>query len=407
VNSQDPIYTEEHEEPDRSNVGGSLREIIEQLENDSEERWHAMEGLGLIEPEERVAIIAELSRHQQNSGTSSLLRLLCSARDLPTRSAARAALRIDAAIAPSVPWLNLPAHAHTASAGNEVELERIAAARQQVQDTVQLPADAGGWLIGCLVTPVDGGGCGSIAVSATQRGQRRTAAFLCDVQRGICDVVGDVEPEIPGAGRLIDELSEQVGEACVRNAPDLAIRLLAGCLMLGGVNVPSTVRDWLWGILGPDFRPVGFPASIPGSGSPSIASDEMPARALAVLDACPTWIDTSPLTCELARAIFLREGKVTADPDRNSGAYRYLFEHRLIHRLELYGRMLLWMAWFWRYWGETELSNTAQVLATQLYDEQYAVPAHPFTLALTTRSLEAAQAAMHLPSKSPASDAGA
>jgi hypothetical protein len=32
------------------------------------------------------------------------------------------------------------------------------------------------------------------------------------------------------------------------------------------------------------------------------------------------------------------------------------------------------------------------VLASQLADEQYAVPSHPFTAALTTRSLEAARA---------------
>ena len=41
-----------------------------------------------------------------------------------------------------------------------------------------------------------------------------------------------------------------------------------------------------------------------------------------------------------------------------------------------------------------ELAASAQVLALQLSDEQYAVPAHPFTTALTTRSLEAAQAGL-------------
>jgi hypothetical protein len=102
------------------------------------------------------------------------------------------------------------------------------------------------------------------------------------------------------------------------------------------------------------------------------------------------------LTCELAREIFLREGRVAADPDRDAGAYRYLFEHRLIHRLELYRRMLWWMAWFWWYSAEVGLADSAQALALQLSDEQYAVPAHPFTTALTTRSLEAAQAGLRV-----------
>jgi hypothetical protein len=74
-----------------------------------------------------------------------------------------------------------------------------------------------------------------------------------------------------------------------------------------------------------------------------------------------------------------------------AGAYRFLFEHRLIHRLELYGRMLLWMAWLWGFSDQADLSRTALTLACQLTDEQFAVPSHPFTLELTTRSLKAAQ----------------
>jgi hypothetical protein len=54
--------------------------------------------------------------------------------------------------------------------------------------------------------------------------------------------------------------------------------------------------------------------------------------------------------------------------------------------------MLLWMAWFWSGSGQEELWRSALVLASQLSDEQYAVPSHPFTLMFTTRSLEEAQA---------------
>ena len=114
-------------------------------------------------------------------------------------------------------------------------------------------------------------------------------------------------------------------------------------------------------------------------------------RSWRVLEECPGWVDGSPLTFELAEEISLRERRAAADPARDSGAYRYLFERRLIHRLELYRRMLLWMAFFWDASGDDELALSAGILASQLADEQYAVPAHPFAVALTTRSLHEAQ----------------
>src|SRR5262249_49644756 len=126
-------------------------------------------------------------------------------------------------------------------------------------------------------------------------------------------------------------------------------------------------------------------------GASPMESSDLERRASCVVEACPTWIDCSQLTFEFAEEILLREGRVAADPERDSGAFRFLFEHRFIHRLELYRRMLLWMAWFWSCSGEAELADSAWVLAGQLWDEQYAVPSHPFAVALMTRSLDAAQ----------------
>ena len=99
-----------------------------------------------------------------------------------------------------------------------------------------------------------------------------------------------------------------------------------------------------------------------------IADAEMSAQARLVLDACPAWLDLSPLTFELAKEILLREGRLTVDPDRDAGAYRFLFEHRLIHRLELYRRMLLWMARFWQSSEQDDLWQSALALAYQLSD---------------------------------------
>ncbi len=118
----------------------------------------------------------------------------------------------------------------------------------------------------------------------------------------------------------------------------------------------------------------------------------MPEQVRDILDACPSWVDDSPLVHELAEEIVLRDGRTFPDPERDAGAYRFLFEHRLIHRLELYRRMLLWMAGTWKWSGQLELARSAQGLVSQLCDEQYAVPSLPFFVELTTRSLRAAQA---------------
>ncbi len=110
-----------------------------------------------------------------------------------------------------------------------------------------------------------------------------------------------------------------------------------------------------------------------------------------MLEACPGWLDDSALTYQIAEEIALREVDPTPDSKRDAGAYRYLFEHRLQGQLELFRRMQLWMASFWQSSGDHDLGRSALSLSWQLSDAQHAVPGHPFTVALTTRSLSAAQ----------------
>ena len=81
----------------------------------------------------------------------------------------------------------------------------------QSQDGMLTAGRNGARLARCLVAPVDGWGRSSIVISVNQMTQRRTAAFLCDLRRGIRDVVGDVEPESPWAGGLVDDVNNQVG----------------------------------------------------------------------------------------------------------------------------------------------------------------------------------------------------
>jgi hypothetical protein len=369
-----------------------LGEIIEQLENDPDECWQALEGLASVERDVRLAVIDALSRHRLGPGAGRLLRLLSSMSEPGTSQATRLAIEAPDVAASNCLSMATPAtsglesdgpHESPGALGETGELSSIAPA---------VAARSVSRLASCVVTPVDGQGRGSVMISLTRGSQRRTAAFLCDVQKGIVDVVGDVEPESPGAGGLLDELARQPGIDCVRDVPELAISLLAGSLLVCGAAVPPEVRDWLDGTLGPEFQPAALPPTIPGFDPSSIPHEELPQRARLLLDACPSWLDASSLTYELAEEIWLREGKPTVVPDRDAGAYRFLFEHRLIHRLELYRRMLLWMAWLWRCSGQEDLMRSALVFAYQLSDEQYAVPSHPFTVEFTTRSLEVAQA---------------
>jgi hypothetical protein len=368
--SADPLAPGEDDGASRDN--SVVREIIEQLQIDPEECWHALEGLTSVEPDVRVSLIDELSRHRNSPGVIALLRLLSTVRDPRTRESARSAL------AGSDDDVRAPAS--TGGSDNAVALNVSSKPGCRTRVTH------------CLVAPVDGQGRGSIVISVNQMAQRRTAAFLCDLERGIRDVFGDVGPESPRASDLLLELDHQKATDCVRDQPELALGLLAGSLLLCGPAVPDAVRDWLAGTLGPEFQPATLPATLPGLDSKSIPHQEIPQRARALLDACPSWLDHSSLTFELAKEIRLREGRMAADPDRDAGAYRFLFEHRLIRRLELYRRMLLWMAWLWKYSGQVELSRSALAVAAQLSDEQYVVPSNPFTMELTTRSFMAAQA---------------
>jgi hypothetical protein len=369
-----------------------LEEIVARLEADPDECWPAFESLSAVDDETRSEVIAALAAYRDRPGIRDLLGLLGSARDPAVRTTGAGALpgHRDSR-------LNGQPHGadHDGSAGS---------ARSQGGASLPVvPADRGsGHLTGernppasrivrSLVTAVDGEGRGTVVLSARDGEDRRTAAFRTDVRRGILDVVGDVEREQPSAGRLVDEWIDRAVGDYVVDVPELALSLLVGSFLVGRREVPDHIRSWLEATIGPEALAFDRPAALPGPEFEAIPDDEMPARADMILDACPGWIDRSELTLEMAAEIALREGDARPDPVRDAGAYRYLFEHRLIDRLDTFARMLLWMGWVWHASGRGELARSAFALAAQLSDEQYAVPSHPFTVALSTRSLRAAQ----------------
>lgn len=352
--------------------GSGLGDLLAGLERDPEESWRAFQGLEAIDSEGRLQIVAELVKAPQREGLTRLLHLLGASRDPQTRAAVRRALGTERA--PDLGFEDGPGRglATTDDAGRPR-------------------------LVRSTVTGVDGEGVGAIVVSTVRAGRSTSAAFLCDVRRGIRDALGVVGEGSEMEGERFDPFPELAAGPTAEDVPDLALGLLAGSLMISGRSTPPKARDWLDQTLGAGFHSGAFLAARAEWALAPISSAVLAERSWSVLEACPSWVDRSPLTFDLAEEITLRDGRAAADPLRDAGAYRFLFERRLIQRLELYQRMLLWMAFFWDAVGESDLSLSAGVLAGQLADEQYAVPAHPFAVALTTRSLHEAQRLLGTP----------
>jgi hypothetical protein len=373
---------------------GSLDQLATQIEDDPEGLWLALQGLAAVEPEVRAEIIRGLAEAGHGPNLDEFFRVLSYAHDPSTRTAALAALdgaagdRDDARQAAA--WTMIAAdHPDPEVVGRArrwLDARPRGAARPTRGD---LPAPR---LLHSLVTAIDGRGQATIALTAAEGTILTSAAFLCDVRSGVAEVFGQTAPDSQAAGAFVDELDEQAGRESVRDAPALAGGLLRGCLLLCGPGTSPALRYWLEKTLGAGASAHPFPIPFPDWNPATLVPEEMAGRTRLVLDSCPSWIDRSALTHDIAEEILLREGDSPPDPRRDAGAYRYVFEHHFRGQLELYRRMLYWMASFWQASGDHELGRSALALATQLSDEQHAVAGHPFTVALTTRSLAAAQA---------------
>jgi hypothetical protein len=370
----------------------SLEELTTQLEHDPDECERAFEGLQAINEPVREQIVDQLAKISSGPGVLRLLKLLAAAGLGPTSEAAARAIEMHELRGHGEPMVAASVQeAAEGDAGNR------ALARQQVGETGASGAlsFAEGWhrprIMYSVVTAVDGEGRGSIGLSVSQSGRRCSAVFLCDVIRGAIDAMGEVEEETAEAGSLLRDLGAQAGRFALDDVPELALGLLAGSLTLSSPNPSAAVSDWLERTVGRGFQPSPLPAASAEPELESVPSSDLMHHAVIVLSACPGWLDSSHLTFEMAEEVYLREGSVAADPRRDAGAFRFLFEHRIIDRLELYRRMLLWMAWFWQCARETERARSARLLARSLMDEQFAVPSHPFAVALMAQSLDAAR----------------
>lgn len=235
--------------------------------------------------------------------------------------------------------------------------------------------------LGSLVTSIDGDGRGLIALATFDERGPFASAFLCDLIDG---VIGATTALGDDPRSFLAELAGRPERESLLDRVKPTLELLSGCLSL---SEPSAlVREALDRLVGDDFRPRPFLA-------PEFADrDEAPKldrpKVQEILDLCPDWSDDSPLVARLAREIYLREDSTVPDPDRDAGAYRFYFEHRLAGRLERFARMFVWTAAFRRAGGlDDEPTRAILTLARRLIDPQHAVPGHPFAIEWTTRIL--------------------
>ncbi len=370
-----------------------IETLVEQLEEEPEGSWVALQAIGAVEPAVRSEIIAGLANFPTGPGLIAFLRLLAFAHDPTTRDAALDALsgRADLDDEHRLAWAEI-AHDHPDPNVRDRAVRILGPdAESAIEEALDRPGRARPNPVSSLVTGLDGSGRGSILIAARDRGRWVVANFLCDVWRGVVDVEGQVGDDSSLVSTLFEEFEGQGDRDFVEGAPGLAEGLLAGSLLLCGPETNPVLRYWLERSVGPEFRPRPFAGLVRDEELASHALESMEEPSRQILDACPDWVDGSDLTYDLAEEIALRSGEGPPDPRRDAGAFRYLFEHRLVGRLEHYRRMLLWMSSFWQASGDPDLARSALALAWQLADPQHAVPAHPFTVALTARSLLAAR----------------
>lgn len=347
-----------------------------------------LEGLSRIGPEDRVGIIGDLAGLPVTEALVEALEVLALAAE-PRTSAAAVSLLLD--LDPAEPRVSL-ALRRLAAELPDSELWRRASGMAAIAKGREL-AEPHPRLLETLLTSVDGRGRATIAVRSHSRGEFATAAFLCDVMRGIVAVVGRLDStEAPGR-EWFAELVSRPDRDAVQGEDALTIRFLAGNLLLCSEEAPLELRYWLDRTLGTAFRAQPMDASLVTlEEAVSGRSVEFGASAAAaVLEACADWVEDDDLVYDLAEELLLRPGGAAPDPERDAGLLRLLADQALRGRLERDRRMLLWMVSFWEAADASELAAAARTLARLLDEPDQVGPGHSYLLALGIRSLNAAQ----------------
>ncbi len=382
----------------------SLEALIEQIEEDPTELWIALEGLASIEPQVRLEIVAELGLHHEplGPGTAELLRLLAFAHD---RDLQRTALQVLSGEggADGLASRSFDPHRHQAwetiarshpdpLVVSEAfrwlgsDLERLRGIEAPIHRNVSMEES--------VVTGVDGSGRARIGwIVGDLTNHRRTVVLIdADVAEGIHQVQGQHLPlhDRASAVSLLEPLRAQVDLDIADGNHEFALLMVAGLVTISGPATTPALQYWLEASINAIIPPRSGDQDHDEVESGALPLSSITEDAVEVLDCCPTWLDDSDLTYELAEELRLRWGSSEPDPERDAGLYRVLFDRRVRGELERYCRMLIWMGRLWRAVGSLDLAGSALRLAAQLADPQHDVPAHPFVSLLSTRSLRLA-----------------
>ena len=356
-------------------------ELAEQLEDGPDAVWVALQALGPIPAAERAGLLAGLATNgTAGPGTVEFLRAIALGSE-PLSARAAAAI-LDGLDGPPAGVLE----ARTLLAARHPDLwPPQSALALALEDRSPTPTDGPARrpafeVVRSLATGVDGRGRGRLAVLARSGTSWTLAGFRCDLERGVVEVEGEIGADPESVEAWFADLAEAPESFAMTDASDSVLGLLAGILLLCGPDAPPDWPFWIARAAGPEFGPRPFPALA------VLAWDGSEPSGLAVLEACPLWADDSDLTRDLAREARLRG----SDPACDLGAIRLLFERRLIGRVEIYRRMLLWMAAIWGASGASRLASAASATAEELADAQNLVPGHPFFREIAARGLRRA-----------------
>lgn len=347
----------------------ALSDLAREIEADPLTIPAALDALSRIELDTRLEIIAGLGRETASQSLITLLEGLASGGDDATRDVSADALQA--------------VRARHRRGQVEVEAEAASRAIATAHPTPLLIASA--------IGPLDGEGRAAIVLVAAETDHAVVARFDCEVGGGLVAARLEGPYLHDDAIARWNEVAESLGPEASRDCAISAWLLLTGAAWLSGETLEEGVRAALVATFGDQFaaRPIFTPPEAPRRNADEPA--DIRSDVLAVLAKRPDWRDESDLTRRLADEMRMHDGDLSPDPVRDPGPFRVLFEGRILGRIELYRRMLLWSATVWQESGEVELSTAARRIAEDLSDPQNAVPGNPFAEELMIRSLRDAR----------------
>ena len=300
---------------------GSLAQLAEQLEDDPEETWIALQGLAAVEPEVRRSARRPVEA-AMGPGLAAFLRLLAYAHDPRTRAAAH---RRPGAARPRGTARGRclgDDRRRSPRPGRRRPRPRLARRRRRCR-----PGRLGGpRSTGPATAPMPASPRSKAAAwvdRAGGRGPRPTRHRRLPLRRRARDrrATGQVGTSAADGDGLFTEVADRPDGDVIKSDPELALGLLAGSLLLCGPRTTPALRYWLERTAGPAFAPLPFPGPFGDWDQTSLPIDELHSRRAPCSTRAAAWHDDSDLTYKLAEELLLRENDAPPDPDRDAGAF--------------------------------------------------------------------------------------